>query len=424
VGRATVKRTIGEIPHPGELASPVASATGEEWYVCGEAPDRQSQGWKLYVPMTMLNARAIVQRTAPLLVSSGLQFKYVRDLRTLCKLNEGTYGYSQVGKNLVIYLPEPDAAFVTALKRILQPFRDECPAVPCARPIGDRLPLYYRYGSYRHAHITIGGVEVVDDRLDLARAVPPGIEDALAGHCSEVPEDPAIAAFLGTFPVFRALRQQGKSGVFHCMNLASETFQEVVLKVGYHRGCVQPDGSDGCTLLRRELAFYRLLAQHGIDRLAPALVDALDVPRKVILALDHVAGSDLLSCKLDGRLTVAHLDAAWAMIEEIHGRGLFLGDAKLGNFLLGDDGRLRIVDFETAGVLGQSPPSIRTFLLSPPPTDQRAHDRAHFLASVLFAYERAENDADIRCVEMNSLTAQRPSDDVSNWALGRLGRAM
>ena len=29
------------------------------------------------------------------------------------------------------------------------------------------------------------------------------------------------------------------------LNLAADTFQEVVLKVGYHRGQVQPDGSDG-----------------------------------------------------------------------------------------------------------------------------------------------------------------------------------
>jgi len=415
-----VKRTIGEIPHPNELALPITSATTGEWHLCGGTLDRHSQGWKLYVPMTILNARAIIRRTAPLIASAELQFKYVRDLQTLSKLNHGTYGYTQVGKGLVVYLPERDDAFITTLKRALRPFRDECPAVPCARPIGDRLPLYYRYGSYRGASIEIDGREVADDRSDSARAVPPGVEDSLARHCSEVPEDPAIVAFLRRFPVFRVLRQQGKSGVFHCMDLACETFQEVVLKVGYHRGCVQPDGSDGCSFLRRELAFYRLLSQHGIDQLAPALVDAFDVPRKVILALEHRVGSDLLSCKLDGRLTIAHLDAAWAMIEEIHGRGLFLGDAKLGNFLLGDDGQLRIVDFETAGVVGQSSPWMRTFLLTPAPTDQMIHDRAHFLASVLFAYERAGNDADSRCVNIASLTATRPWDDVSAWALARL----
>jgi hypothetical protein len=417
----SLQRTLAEIPHPRELPLPSASTTLGEWYLCGSSADRQAQGWKLYVPMTVLNARAILQRTTPTLASARVQFKYVRDLETLSKLNAGVYGYSQVGKNLVVYLPEPDDAVVTELKRVLRPFRDECPAVPCARPIGERLPLYYRYGSYGGMHIRIDGLDVLDDRSSLARAVPPGIDDALAGHCSEAAVDPEIATFLRTFPVFRALRQQGKSGVFHCMNLASETFQEVVLKVGYHRGCVQPDGSDGCTLLRREHAFYRLLAQHGIDHLAPALVAALDVPRKMILALEYVPGDDLLSYRFSGRLTVAQLDAAWAMIQTIHSRGLFLGDAKLGNFLLGDDGGLRIVDFETAGVVGQSPPSIHTFLLSPAPADQRAHDRAHFLASVLFDYERTGAERGSREVAMDSLAAQPPSDSVSAWALSKLG---
>lgn len=413
---------IEEIPHPRDLACSVPFTGGREWYACGDPPRLHRQGWKLYVPMTMHNAAEIVDRVAEIAAPAGLHFKYVKDLRTLCKLNAGSYGYAQIGKNIVIYLPEVNVEVLTALKQTLVQYRHACPVVPCARPLGDGLPLHYRYGSYSAQFITIDGQEVPDDRLDSAHAVPDGVDDELAAYCHPVPVDPDVAAFLHRYPIFQALRQQGRSGVFHCMDLASERFQEIVLKVGYHRGDVQVDGSDGCMLLRRELAFYAVLADHALDRLAPALVDALDVPRKVILALEYLPATDLLSHKLDGRLTVDHLTRAWAMIEEIHDHGLYLGDVKLGNFLLCDDGGMRLIDFEAAGIVGQPASPLRTFMLRPEPEDPIARDRIHFLASVLFAY--GSRDTDSRQVDLRDLGARRAGDELSAWALDRLVRSL
>lgn len=47
----------------------------------------------------------------------------------------------------------------------------------------------------------------------------------------------------------------------------------------------------------------------------------------------------------------------------------------------------RVLDFEAAGVIGEEPPAIRTFFVSPEPTNPRAADYKHFLASVLYPYE-------------------------------------
>ncbi|MEV6332082.1 hypothetical protein [Streptomyces sp. NPDC051909] len=380
--------------------------------------------------MTLLNAREMLHKVAPLLLDAGHHFKYVKDLATLQQLNAGVHGYSQIGKCLVVYLPDPQASFLGVLKKALGQYRDQCPAVPCSRPFGGRLPLFYRFGAYVGSTLVLGGREVVDDRSSLARAVPEGVTDALAGFTEPEAEDPDVRRFLRRYPAFRALAQQGKCGVFHAMDATAATLQQVVLKAGYHRGQVQPDGTDGCDLLRREIACYRLLAERGLDRMAPALLDTLDVPRKVALVLEYVDGPNFLHHKLNGRLRPRHLEQAWLLLERFHAEGVYLGDAKLANFLVdvradegegeGEDERVRVVDLEGAGTIGDHAPPIRTFFISPEPEDPRHSDLAHFLVSVLYPYDQAGKSWANRRVDLHACLEREPADDAEAWALERL----
>jgi serine/threonine protein kinase len=369
--------------------------------------------------MTLLNARELTLRLAPLLLGAGLHFKYVRDVVTLQKLNSGAYGYSQIGKCLVVYLPHPGASILRTLKDALGPYRDQCPAVPCARPFGGRLPLYYRFGSYVGSTLVLDHHEVEDNRSSLAHAVPEGMADALAAFTDPEPDDTEVRRFLRRYPIFRALAQQGKCGVFHAMDATSETLREVVLKAGYHRGQLQADGTDGCDLLRRELACYRILAERGLDKLAPALLDVLDVPRKVVLVLEYIDGASLLHHKVTGRLRVRHLERAWALLKRFHAADVYLGDAKLANFLVTPDDDVRAVDFEAAGVIGDHAAPIRTFFVTPELGDPRRSDLAHFLVSVLYDYERGRNSWAERHIDLRTLK-QDPSDEADAWALERL----
>jgi hypothetical protein len=395
----------------------------DEWFMCG-APARQSQGWKLYVSLTILNAAEIVERLVPVVQRYGLHFKYVKSIDLLHKLNAGAFGYTQIGKCFVIYVPEPDAAFVAELKRALAPYRGQCPAVPCALPFGADLPLYYRYGSYQGSRIEVGSVEFEDNRGDARHAVPAGVADLFAPHVTPIPEDADVRSFLFRYPAYEAITQQGKCGVFRALNLECEVFQEVILKVGYHRGQVQPDGRDGCDFLRRELAFYRKLKRRGLAHLAPRLVDALDVSRKVILVLECVPGTDLLERNLEGALTTEHLNRCWEIMDELRDGGVYLGDAKLANFLLTEGEELRVVDFEAAGVAGQKPLPMLTYLVDPHPLDPFVADRAHFLASVLFHYEASRDNWDDRYIDLRACASIKPRTDVEAWAVDKLRSVM
>jgi hypothetical protein len=408
---------VPEIRSPDRLVTSCGFAEADHWYACGPPP-QEAQGWKLYVPMTMLTAAAMTRELVPLVTAAGLHVKYVRSIDTLRKLNAGLFGYSQIGKCLVVYLPQLVPQFLEALTAAVTPWRDQCPAVPFARPFGNRLPLYYRYGAYRGNSIRVRGRELPDDRS--TTAVPEGIPDELRAFTTAAPEDDEVTNFLRQYPTFRAITQQGKCGIFHAMDLSSPTFREVVLKAGYHRGQVQIDGSDGCDFLRREIAAYRLLADRGLDTLAPRLVAVLDRPRKVILALEYVDGMSMLHRNLRGELTVDLLDRAWAILDQIHAGGMYLGDAKLANFLATDDDDLRVVDFEAAGMIGDRLPPVRTFLLEDEPDDPFAADRAHFLASVLFPYEAGRYSWNDRRVSLTKLRLRPAQNDVTRWALARL----
>lgn len=414
---------VPEIPHPRKLPQPLPFVESEEWFACGPPADAL-QGWKLYVPLTLANAREVVERLVPVLQRAGLHFKYIKSIKLLRKLNAGMFGYPQIGKCFVIYLPEPRGEIVESIKEVLAPFRDQSPAVPCAIPFGDDLPLYYRYGSFQGTRLRIGGAEFDDNREDAGAAVPAGVDDPIAPYTKLVPESSEVRSFLLRYPVYRAIVQQGKCGVFLGINLDSETFQEVILKVGYHRGQVQPDGSDGCSFLRRELFFYRELAARGLSPVAPLLVDALDASRKVILVLEYIPGNTLLTRKLQGRLGTEDLERCWALMDRLHDGGVFLGDAKLANFMATDDGDLRVLDFEAAGIVGEERPAVRTFFIAPDPADPRVADRAHFLASVLYPYEEGRYSWEDRHVDLQAWLAREPDSEISAWALERLRQVL
>lgn len=420
----SLARGIGEVPHPRELAADLPFVESEEWFACGPAPVAR-QGWKLYVPGTLINFSMLVRSVYPLVSAGGLHFKYIKNADLLRGLNAGMFGYTQVGKGLVIYLPVPDHNFLSSLKSTLAQYRGQCPRVPCAIPFGDDLPLFYRYGSYVDQHLKVGQREIQDDRANAKHAVPPGIDDLLKEYISK----PAavygdVESFLSRYPVFEAIQQRGKGGVFTALNLASETFQEVILKVGYHRGMAEPDGNDGCTLLQRELSFYRELSARGFASHSPTLVDALETSRTIILVLERLSGSNLMLLKLENRLTVEHLECCWNILSGFHSRGLFLGDAKLANFIVEEAGEVRVLDFETAGVVGSRPLSMRTFRLEPEPSDICTADRAHFLASVLFAYNNDREGDPSRDFNVEGWLEKEPKTDIEAWAHQRLQKLL
>jgi hypothetical protein len=65
------------MPHPRELSPKLPFVESEDWFACG-TPPVAPQGWKLYVPATILNARKLVELVHQLASRAGLHFKYIK----------------------------------------------------------------------------------------------------------------------------------------------------------------------------------------------------------------------------------------------------------------------------------------------------------------------------------------------------------
>lgn len=399
---------------PASAAIREAGATGSPAWIAFGPPVVEPQGWKLYVSATLLNFRPILAAVAPLFEEAGIPYKHVAGDKALRKLNAGLNGYSQVGKCIVAYLGEAEGVerLIARLKTALEPWRDSCPDVPFARSLGGGLPLFYRYGAYRGGRIRVGGRRRADRRD--GEAVPKGVPDPLARFASADRSDEAFERFLARFPIFEAIAQGGKGGVFAAFDLSRDSFTEVIVKIGYRNGQVMPDGRDGADLLRREHGFFMALENAGLGALAPACVAYGEFDRKHALVMERLPGEDLMALRRRGELQPGHVAQCLDLLRRMHGAGLYAGDPKLANFVLDGGGRPRGIDFECAGLIADHVfDPLRTFrLFNPEIDDLRTLDLAHFLFSVLYDSRAAASFSERdRLVDVAAVLARRPPED-------------
>jgi len=392
---------------------------------------RASQGWKLYVSATLNSFLETLEIVRPIFKQYGVSYKYVSSDKMLRKQNAGLYGYSQVGKLIVAYL-EPDGPIeplLTQLKQSLNPFRGTAPAVPFAQELGGGLPLFYRYGAFSGDHIVVNGQSMEDDRAECASKIIDDLDDPFLPFHEPRQSNTGFDEFLSRFPVYEVLGQGGKGGVFAAFDTDAPVFSDIILKVGYRNGQVMPDGRDGIDLLEREYRFFELLEEHGLSNLAPQMQAYGSFGGRNVIAMSRIQGENLLNLRENGELGVRHLESCLEILDKIHDAGLYLGDAKLANFLLDDEDRVWAIDFECAGKIGQSGTDfdlLRTFhFQNPTITNITLFDRVHLLYSVLHQEDKASFSESDRIIDLSRFLAKfRSKSEVEQWAEAHLHSAI
>jgi hypothetical protein len=192
-------------------------------------PDDPTQGWKLHVSATLLNAASILELIAPPLTARSVRFKAPASLQALALLNSGlTYGYSQVGKVFTIY-PRDDKE-AARLARLLHKLTSgvTAPVIPFDRQFRPGSNVFYRYGAMdsfemdlpdgrRVSAIRDPDGNPVPGARESAKARPDWVEELFPARklrgrkCAAADRSPLTT----TFRVFRALTQGGKGGVAH-----------------------------------------------------------------------------------------------------------------------------------------------------------------------------------------------------------------
>lgn len=86
-----------------------------------------------------------------------------------------------------------------------------------------------------------------------------------------------------------------------------------------------------------------------------------------------------------------------------------------------DDDKVWILDFETAGTIGDKPSPIRTFDIKPEFCDARTADLAHFLASVLYPYDEDDRDGRAnRSFDLRAWSVKDSETATAAWARDKL----
>lgn len=321
-----------------------------------------SQGWKLHVSATVLNACEVLEGVGPLLTSRGVSYKAPRSLAELFKLNSGLYyGYTQVGKVFTVY-PRTDAEAVELAEKLYEMTRRiQAPAVPFDQRFGGNV--YYRFGAFAHMEmehedgrrslaIRDRGGALIPDTRDSADAKPDWVADPFLGALPRAKRPKSLTRLAKSFQVFRALVQRGKGGVYQAAHLGVGGPRLCMLKEGRRNGEVRWDGRDAAQMVRHEEEVISALRAVGVD--APRVYSSFEMDGNYYLVTEFIEGESLhsLLARRERRMPVPvalHYGAQLSDIfRRLHAAGWVWRDCKPANILVTPSGRLRPIDFEGA----------------------------------------------------------------------------
>jgi len=340
---------------------------GEEWIHIAQVREVPVQGWKLHISACGSSAPEVIRRAVPVLLGESASFKVAVSEEFLNDLNEGHGGLSQVGKFLTVY-PNDDAQAVrlaVELDKTLEGLRG--PRVPSDRPLRTGSLVHYRYGGFTDLFLQTRfgqilpalrdpeGRLVPDERQ--SRFMPPSwAKDPFveAGVAADLPAPDRVVC--GRYLVVATLHESVRGKVISAVDLVSP--RTCLLKHAQRGSLIGSNGRDAWDRLHHE---SRILARLSDDERFPQPFDLIEQGDDLYLAITHFEGMTLEQhvheLSTSGRFTPMPQIFAWAgelarALGTLHGRGIIYRDLKSPNIVVGEDGHLRMVDFEFAYEVG------------------------------------------------------------------------
>ena len=338
--------------------------------MCADRP-LAAQGWKLHLSASQVSADDVLRRALPVVLAERASFKVTASYDELNDLNEGNGGLSQVGKFLTVY-PDDDAHAVRLAVALDEATRGlSGPRIPSDQRLRAGSVVHYRYGGFGDLFVQtcLGQIvpalrapdgELVPDERRSRYEPPPWAGDPFVAAgiaAAEIPGGPRMVG--DRYLIVATLHESPRGTVLSAVDVT--TPRTCLLKQAHRHALVGRDGRDACDRLRHEMGILRRLAP---DDRFPEALDLIVHEDGLSLALSEVEGVTLeqhvRELTAQGCLPPVDDVLAWgralaAALETIHARGVVYRDLKSPNIIVGDDGRVGIVDFELACELGGAP---------------------------------------------------------------------
>ncbi|HEY0451253.1 class IV lanthionine synthetase LanL [Actinophytocola sp.] len=340
----------------------------EFWHYVRPAGRRTpKQGWKLHVPATPLSACVVLSRCVEVFAEHRCAFKFAKTMRQLQLLLEPNADRTSAGKFVTAYPVDDEHAV-----RVAAALHEATLGLPGQLILTDRRfrsssQVFYRYGPFvRETTLTDDGEyapilrdgngDVVVDRRGIGRPVPDWLSDPFQDKHIEPAKVPRSVRIGGRFQVREAIRQSNRGGVYLATD--TETGTEVILKRFRRFTAAAVDGTDS---LNRARAEARTLDALGPIGATPRLLGLLNENGDMFVAVEKVSGVPLrrfvarnLRPTASGALAMDSsvvLDLATQLVDliaEVHAAGYVLGDLTPNNVMVTDEGRLVLIDLESA----------------------------------------------------------------------------
>jgi tRNA A-37 threonylcarbamoyl transferase component Bud32 len=321
------------------------------------------QGWKLHISAGVSSAEVVLSCVLPLLLEASSPFKVIASSPELANLNQGLYGFSQVGKFITIY-PQNDQEAILLAVKLDEATRDLIAlTIPSDCALRPGSLVHYRYGSFGR------GLYVQDASGSIETAVRTPENELLPDRRTTRYNPPAWAvnpfiasgtAVESTVQVSRLINKRYLIARTIALSPRHAVYLALDLDVG--RPCVikgpgfaYPNGTVDTalrTLLRHEASILALLAP---DPHIPTLYALIEQEDAVFLIIEDIPG-ELLATRVTKAAEMGEYVPLWEVIhwakelagilERIHTKGLVYADLKPSNIIIGVDGKVCLIDFE------------------------------------------------------------------------------
>jgi class III lanthionine synthetase len=332
------------------------------------------QGWKVHVSSSLANTGRVLDTVSAICTRLGVAFKHIAAERFFLALHEKHGSRVSSGKFCAAYPPDLQTAR-ELLVRLESALADlDGPYVLTDRRFGSSRCVSYRYGAFVGRHTVehdgtkrftmrgSDGTQVPDERRPMF-LLPPGVLDPFAPPVADAADGPAR---FGGYTFDRVIQHSNAGGSYQAR--ASDGTRVFVKEARAHNGYVL-DGRDAKARLHAEHRVLRAIhAAH--PGLCPAPVEFFDHWENSYLVTEFV-GHDTLTTWTGQHMPLAQMRSAPAdfadyyrrclgvldqlehALAALHGLGYIFTDLNPNNIMIGDDDRVRLVDFEAAQPIGE-----------------------------------------------------------------------
>ncbi len=332
------------------------------------------QGWKIHISSTSKCAQKTLDLVSDFLFKKSVPFKHVLNAWELMYKNS-KYGHrGSSGKFITVY-PLNDKQFLILLKELHQLTR-ELPKGPYI--LSDKRwfdgNVYFRYGAFGEMYITEGAAKIpaiqtpnneyIPDSREAHYVIPYFVKepDEIQEMTKSQETTDSETSEIDLYDISSALHFSNGGGVYLAKHLT--TNEEVVLKEGRPSSGLDGQGRDAVERLNQEeLILNRLKGLKHVVQLK----GSFKAWEHSFLVEEYIEGTPLTSWlaayypfsqNQDSEqyaINVIHiLKQVKKAVEEIHSRGIGMGDLQPANIMVTESNEVKLIDFEAASDLSDS----------------------------------------------------------------------